>query len=119
MLEGRTSTDCSYYNHSGFKWGGGIFQVLISSKLNSQRCALNVNGTFRRHQSSSTLIINTMFAIFLLSTLLLTNCLAVPYNAAEMSEAGMDDAAFNAENVDLAESDIISEHNAEEGAIWR
>ena len=29
----------------------------------------------------------------------------------------MDDAAFNAESVDLAESEIISEHNAEEGKL--
>ena len=28
----------------GFKWGGDLFQVLILRKLDSQRCALIVNG---------------------------------------------------------------------------
>ena len=41
--------------------------------------------------------------------------MAVPYNAAEMSEGGLESAAYNMEDVDVAESDIVSEHNAEEG----
>lgn len=44
----------------------------------------------------------------------LSNCLAAPYDV-EMSESGMDSAAYESESMNLAESDIVSEHNAEEG----
>ena len=41
--------------------------------------------------------------------------MAAPYDA-EMSDSGMDSAAYeSADNLNMAESDIVSEHNAEEG----
>ena len=45
----------------------------------------------------------------------ITSCVAVPFNAAELTENGLEAAAYNAEDMNVAESEIVSEHNAEEG----